>query len=99
MKGLKQVNCCSKSSPDLVQPARGRLVGGVNKGAGERGGEGGGIRPEKTAGATHPKTTQRQPEAAQPNAYAKFKAIRSRKRAPGWAERAFAMLKNGKKKK
>jgi len=56
-------------------------------------------RPEKTAGATHPKTTQRQPEAAQLNAYAKLKAIRSRKRAPGLAERAFAMLKNGKKKK
>ena len=63
------------------------------------GGRGGGTRPEKTAGATHPKTTQRQPEAAQLNAYAKLKAIRSRKRAPGWAERAFAMFKNVKKKK
>ena len=57
------------------------------------GGRGGRHTPEKTAGATHPKTTQRQPEAAQPNAYAKFKAIRSRKRAPGWAERAIAMFK------
>ena len=63
------------------------------------GGRGGGTRPEKTAGATHPKTTQRQPEAAQLNAYAKLKAIRSRKRAPGWAERAFAMFKKRKKNK
>ena len=77
---------------------------GVGGEGGERslrevgGGEGKNSRPEKTAGATHPKTTQLQPEAAQLNAYAKLKAIRSRKRAPGWAERAFAMFKKRKKK-
>ncbi len=71
---------------------------GMRGKGGNRGGERGGPL-EGTTLATHTKTIQRPPEGTHQYACAKFISIRPRKRAPGWAERAFTMLENGSKKK